>query len=155
MPKGLGTPGALCRGTGVNAATKRLSAIAPIAMHATGSQRRDDSRPSGKSRNTNTSGPSMGAPLAQVAIHALICARGNESGLVRASSVYPSLAPTTLRASPATQKSQPMTFSGRREATKAPTVEKASCMLINPKPRARSVVKVGLPLALVTRISAT
>jgi hypothetical protein len=118
-------------GTSVLRPTPRLSPIvapsAPrtgitTAAHATGRQRRDGSRPSGKSSSISGKGSNI-TGCRTTETQATSTPAGNEpdaTSSVRAA--YSQAASTTAMNAPRARHSQPTRLPGRREATTAPTV---------------------------------
>src|SRR3712207_2911410 len=97
-----------------------------MAPHKTKRQRGEGSRPVGNSRSKNATMRNQPIPRAHVPNHTIHAPAGSAPGaVISAYTAYCSPSSPSIQTMAPAQKSQPIGFPGRREATRAPTVEKA------------------------------
>src|ERR687894_1042229 len=97
-----------------------------MAPHKTGRQRGEGSLPVGNSRSKNTTMKNHPIPRAHPPNHAAHAPAGSVPGaVISAYTPYSSASSPTIQIKAPEQKSRPIGFSGRRDATSAPTVENA------------------------------
>ena len=113
---------------GASAAPAACATIATPASHTAQRQRRLRGRPPGNRRNSSCGVPNSAGRKSHEPSHA--------APTLPVRVAQPSASPATAKSSPAPQNSQPIAFSGRREATSAPTTGNESSARVTTKSKA-------------------
>src|SRR5215208_5694194 len=122
MPKGLATLRLeVSIGPGLKDPPKNSTAAIRLSQ-STALQRRESSRPLGKSSKMRANIVKRMGPLRNASSQAAVLPPGSEPGLLTTAYIaYCAPAPEDVRKRPRAQKIQPTVFLGCREATRAPT----------------------------------